>query len=134
MYLKLYFRNFSFNKVQPLSGLTDKNAVKIKQSFQSDFLVNGMDENAQRHIIAKFNRKKQREYFKKYQRSQELKRIEEKKRKPKKPKNHAVEIELTKRQSEGLLYVAFKPTKKELCLKRFFFNIILGYFRENNYS
>ena len=77
-----------------------------------------MDENAQRDMIAKFNRKKQRDYFKAYQRSQELKRIEEKKRKRKKSRNYAVEIELTKRQSEGLLYVAFKPTKKELCLKR----------------
>ena len=81
--------------------------------------MNGMDENAQRAMIAKFNRKRQREHFKAYQRSQELKRIEEKKRKRKKPINHAVEIEITKRQSEGLLYVAFKPTKKELCLKRY---------------
>ena len=81
--------------------------------------MNGLDENAQRDMIAKFNRKKQREHFKEYQRSQELKRIEEKKRKRKKPRNHAVEIEITKRQSEGLLYVAFKPTKKELFLKRF---------------
>ena len=42
--------------------------------------MNGMDENAQRAMIAKFNRKRQREHFKAYQRSQELKRIEEKKK------------------------------------------------------
>ena len=77
-----------------------------------------MDENAQRGMIAKFNRKRQRAQFQEYQKSQERKRLEEKKRKPKKPKNHAVEIEVTKRQSKELLYIAFKPTKKELCLKR----------------
>ena len=83
-----------------------------------------MDENAQRAMIAKFNRKRVREHFKAYQRSQELKRTEEEKRKRKKPKNHAVEIELTKRQSEELLYVAFQPTKKEFCLKRYSFKRI----------
>ena len=90
--------------------------------------MNGMDENAQRSLIAKFNRKRQREHFKAEQRSQELKRIEKKKRKRKKPKNHAVEIELTNRQMKELLYVAFKPTKKELCLKTTlcFFEIFLG--------
>ena len=76
-----------------------------------------MDENAQRHLIAKFNRKRQRAHYKAYQKQR--KRIEEKKQRRKQSKNHAVEIELTKKQSEGILYVAFKPTKKELCLKRY---------------
>ena len=78
-----------------------------------------MDENAQRSMIAKFNRRRQRRHYEAYQRSQQRKRIEEKKRRKMQPKNHAVEIELTKRQSEELLYVAFKPTKKDLFLKRY---------------
>ena len=74
-----------------------------------------MDENAQRSLIAKCQRQKSQ--YEAYQRNRN--RIEEKKRRRKKAKNHAVEIELTKRQSEELLYVAFKPTKKDLCLKRY---------------
>ena len=84
-----------------------------------------MNEDAQRGMIAKFNRRRQRAHFEAYQRTQQLKRIEERKRRRSKPKNHAIEIELTKRQSEELLYVAFKPTKKDLCLKRYSFNRII---------
>ena len=73
-----------------------------------------MYEDAQRSLIAKFNRQRQREQFEAYQRN--WKRVEEEKR----TNNHTVEIELTKRQSEELLYVAFKPTKKDICLKRYF--------------
>ena len=49
-------------------------------------------------------------------RRQKLKRLREKKRRQQ--KSHAVEIELTERQSNELLYVAFKPTRKDLCMKR----------------
>ena len=35
-----------------------------------------------------------------------------------KAKSHAIEIELTKKQSDEFLYVAFRPTRKELCRKR----------------
>ena len=82
-------------------------------------------QDAQRAMIAKFNRKRQRAQYEAYKRSQQLERVEyylqfeDKKRRRKQPKNHAVEIELTKRQSEELLYVAFKPTKKDLFLKRY---------------
>ena len=76
-----------------------------------------MNEDAQRSLIAKLNRQRQKSQYEAYQRNR--KRIEEEKRRRKKPKIHAVEIELTKRQSEELLYVAFKPTKKDLCLKRY---------------
>ena len=57
----------------------------------------------------------QRELYKKRQKH---KRDEAQKRKYKQAKSHSVEIELTKRQSEGLLYVAFRPTRKEICFKR----------------
>ena len=55
---------------------------------------------------------------KKAVRRQKLKRLREKQRRLQQPKNHAVEIELTERQSNQLLYVAFKPTRKDLCRKR----------------
>ena len=90
-----------------------------------------MDENAQRHMIAKLNRKRQREYFKAYQRSQGRKRAEKKQRIRKQPKSHAVAIELTKRRSKELLYIAFKPTKKDLFLKRYSLNRIY-FFTEIN--
>ena len=51
-------------------------------------------------------------------RRQKLKRLREKKRRRQQPKNHVVEIELTEKQSNELLYVAFKPTRKDLCMKR----------------
>ena len=51
-------------------------------------------------------------------RRQKLKRLREKKRRRQQPKSHAVEVELTERQSNELLYVAFKPTRKDLCRKR----------------
>ena len=92
--------------------------------------MNGMDENAQRDMIGKFNRKRPGNTLKKaleeHQSRLRRKRIEEKNRRRSKNKvqnqrfnNNAVEIELTKLQSKELLYVAFKPTKKELFLKRF---------------
>ena len=51
-------------------------------------------------------------------RRQKLKRLREKKRRLQQPKSHAVEIELTEKQSNELLYIAFKPTKKDICIKR----------------
>ena len=90
-----------------------------------------MDENAQRTMIAKFNRQGKRVQFDAYHRNEQYKRAEEKRIRCKRPKNHAVEIELTKRQIKELLYVAFKPTKKDLCLKRYSFKRnFFSYFRE----
>ena len=80
-----------------------------------------MDENAQRSMIAKFNRQGKRKEFDAYHRNEQYKRVEEKRIRRKRPKNHSVEIELTKGQIKDLLYVAFKPTKKDLCLKRYSF-------------
>ena len=51
-------------------------------------------------------------------RRQKLKRLREKKQRRQQPKSHKVEIELTESQSNELLYVAFKPTRKDLCKKR----------------
>ena len=50
------------------------------------------------------------------ERRRQLKREERKRRR--KARNLTVEVELTKRQSDKLLYVAFKPTWKELLKKR----------------
>ena len=49
---------------------------------------------------------------------QKLDSLRKKKRRRLQQKSHAVEIELTERQSNELLYVAFKPTRKDLCKQR----------------
>ena len=43
---------------------------------------------------------------------------EERERRRQRAKSHPVEIELTQRQSDELLFVAFKPTRKQLLTKR----------------
>ena len=46
------------------------------------------------------------------------KQEEERKRKRQQAKTHPVEVELTKRHSKKLLYIALKPTKKDLVVQR----------------
>ena len=52
------------------------------------------------------------------ERRQMHKQEENRERRRQQAKSHPVEIELTQTQSEGLLHVAFKPTKKQLLAKR----------------
>ena len=43
---------------------------------------------------------------------------EERERRRQRAKSHPVQVELTRRQDKELLYVAFKPTKKQLLTKK----------------
>ena len=43
---------------------------------------------------------------------------EERERRRQRAKSHPVQIELTGKQEEELLYIAFKPTKKQLLTKK----------------
>ena len=52
------------------------------------------------------------------QRRQKRKHEAERKIRREQARTHPVEVELTKKQSKELLYVAFKPTKNELVAKR----------------
>ena len=56
------------------------------------------------------------------ERREQRKREKEKERKRKQLQTHPVEVQLTKRQSDGLLYVALKPSRKELFAKRYFYD------------
>ena len=51
-------------------------------------------------------------------RRQKRKNEKERRRRREQARTHPVEIELTKKQSKELLYIAFKPTKNELMAKR----------------
>ena len=52
------------------------------------------------------------------ERVQKRKQEEKRERRRQQAKSHPVEIELTQTQSDELLYVAFKPTNKQLLAKR----------------